>query len=223
MRSLDPAFLAACQAPSYRAGYALHVTLASEWGVARHWRYTSVPGGVTIGGQAYTAWPLVIQGAPQYGSAALSDMSVCIGDAAATGLLEVRNDPQRLRWRAAEVFELAGLPGAGLTAETMFLGAVQGANPKDGWLWLGLGPDYPPWARRMPEIISARCRYRSTGICPHALECQQSEDACDTLGRLGINGGFLYLQEAGTRVSFRDGGVTVGGGEGAGRRARKAR
>lgn len=224
MRTIDAAFLAAIASDTYYAGYAIKVTLAPEWGVARYWRWTSIPGGVTIDGESYTSRPLVIDGAPQYGNAALGDMSVCVSDTDLALQTEVRNDPARLRWREIQVFELVKkLPTDPWVHDTIFLGGIQTPNPKDGWCWLKIGADYPPWARKIPEAITARCRYRDTVICEHVGTCVQTKDACSANGHLSINGGFQYLPAPGTPIIFRDSSVTVGGGEGAGRAAQRAR
>ena len=213
MRTLAATALAAIAASSYRAGWAVEVTLADEGAGVRYWRWCAAGTNLTIGGNLYTAHPISVEGSPSYGDQAMGSMTVGVADALDVVRTELRNDPQRLKGRAISISELLTTdPATAPAAVPWFVGGIESVSCVEGWATFHCAPLVQIWALPIPDPISALCRYRSTDQCPYVGQCLGSYAACTANAKTDIFGGWRFIPVTGTRVEFRDGGVTIVGG-----------
>lgn len=222
MRSFGATGNAAVAASAYRAGWALRVAVAN----GPTWLWTSVPSGVTINAETYLPRPLTIEGFPSYGDEALSSCNVAVAGSLTADLIRewFRADPAHLRRSPAKVYELLSTgPSTAFDAVLWFDGAVEMVNPRAEYAWFQLGPLYTAWGVVVPDPISAMCTYRSASQCAYATTCAKTYDACTSNANTAHFGGFRFMFPSGTRIEFRDSGVTIGGGEGSTRPSRRGR
>lgn len=212
MRSTGAVPDAAVVAASYRAGWAVEFTLATEGGAARYWRWTDVAQEtVTISGNVYTKRPLTIEGLPSYGDAAMGEASLNIGDADNVIRLEVEHDVQALRKRGVKVWELLSTgPGVALVESLWYVGVVNDCNPRVDYALFRVRAKWAPWAVVVPDAISAACSARSVSYCDKAATCAHTWPACVANSRTDIFRGDRFLPKAGTTITFRDGVVVCG-------------
>lgn len=214
MRTLDAVAVTAIAASAYRAGFIVEITLQDEGPGVRYWRWAAAASDQTYGGNTYTARPLVVGGAPNYGEAALCRITVStpdVGDAIRT---ELRNDPSRLCRRRVRVFELISSdPAVAVVAIPWFDGSVESVTVGDGYASFQCGPLVTLWGLVVPDPVAGMCRYRSTAQCPYVASCLRSYAACTANSKTDIFGGWRFLPPTGTRVEFRDGGATLQGGD----------
>lgn len=196
---------------SYRAGYAIEVTLASGY-----WRYTDLHDGCTVEGNAFTAAPIRIDGAPSYGESALSDIRVSLPNIDNGISTELRANG--LLSRRVRVWELRRCsPSDPYIAHLVFDGGVEAVQAvTEDWAALSLGALLRPWATVVPQAFSPLCRYVSTTQCAYVATCNKTYAAgannCTTNAQTAIFGGFRFLPIEGDRVEFRDSGATIASG-----------
>jgi hypothetical protein len=104
---------------TYRAGYAVEVTLASGY-----WRWTDIAEGVTIGGESFTLYGFQLQVAPQYGDAAVSSAALSVANADDTVTDELRANG--LLKRRVRIWELRrSSPADTMQEHLIFDGAIE--------------------------------------------------------------------------------------------------
>jgi len=195
---------------SYRAGYAVEITLASGY-----WRYTDLDDGCIIEGSAYTLYPLTVS-APSYGETALSNLQLKLANA--NDAISTEHRANGLLARRSRVWELRRCsPSDAYIAYLIFDGAVeQIVGLAEDWATFALGALLRPWSVLIPQVFSPMCRYTSTTQCAYVATCNKTyaggSNNCTTNAQTAIFGGFRFLPVEGDRVEFRDSGATIATG-----------
>ena len=196
---------------TYRAGYAVEVTLASGY-----WRATDLAEGVTIEGESYVPYGFEIKHAPSYGDAALSSMILTALNADGSITTELRANG--LLKRRVRIWEMRrSSPADTLVEHLIFDGAIEQVTCGEDLAQFQLGALFAPWGVIAPPAFSSQCRYTSTVQCDYVATCNKTYNAgadnCTTNAQTAIFGGFRFLPIEGQRLEFRDSGVTIASGK----------
>lgn len=199
MRTLTAAQQTAIAAEGMREAWAVKITLTDSTVL----RYTDWPDGVTIGGSAYTAWPLSIGSIP--GSSNLrEECLVTLADAA--GTLKAYKEAGTLRRGTLVVYELIG---DALESLELVSGMIVSPSIVGGWCRLRVGRGSALWAVLAPDRFAPECRYRSTAQCTYVASCYKTWTNCGMNGQTAKFGGYRRLPAPGLTIEFRDGEATT--------------